>query len=105
MTLVFVQAVRRAQWDQICFEVQAFLDFCSFNFHDFRFTGVYNAIIFSFPLVLLSKLDLRGFLFRVFFLCLHINSINRGMPVSFSDSEFTLYLKIMVYARIAKQPY
>ena len=61
--------------------VQAFLDFRSFNFRDFQFNAVYNSIIFSFPLVLLSNLDLRGFRFPRFFMCPHINSINRGMPV------------------------
>ena len=47
--------------------VQAFLDFRSFNFRDFQFNAVYNSIIFSFPLVLLSNLDLRGFRFPRFY--------------------------------------
>ena len=46
--------------------VQAFLDFRGFDFRDFRFTAVYNSILFSSPLVLLSNLDLRGFCFRGF---------------------------------------
>ena len=62
-------------------EVQAFLDFHGFDFRDFRFTAVYNSILFSSLLVLLSNLDLRDFCFRGFFWCPHINSLNRGMPV------------------------
>ena len=49
--------------------IQAFLDFCGFNFRGFRFTAVYNSILFSSPLVLLSNLDLCGFCFRFFFVC------------------------------------
>ena len=57
--------------------VQAFLDF-----RGFWFNTVYNSILFSFPLVILSNLDFRGFCFWVFFiLCPHINSVNRGMSV------------------------
>ena len=59
--------------------IQAFLNFRGFDFLDFRFNAVYNSILFSSPLVLLSNLNLR-FCFR-FFLCPHINSVNRGMPV------------------------
>ena len=61
--------------------IQAFLDFHGFNFRDFQFNAVYNSILFSSPLVLLSNLDLRGFRFPPFFLCPHINGVNRGMPV------------------------
>ena len=43
--------------------VQAFLDF-----RDFPFNVIYNSILFSSLLVLLSNLDLRGFCFRIFFL-------------------------------------
>ena len=46
--------------------VQAFLDFRGFNFLDLRFTAVYNSILFSSPLVLLSNLNLRGFCFCSF---------------------------------------
>ena len=53
--------------------VQAFLNFRGFNFRDFRFTAVYNFILFSSPLVLLSNLDLRVFR-HIFFTCPHINS-------------------------------
>ena len=49
------------------FIIQAFLDFCSFNFCNFWFTPVYNSILFSSPLVLLSNLNLRGFCFSMFF--------------------------------------
>ena len=31
------------------YTVQAFLDFRSFDFRDFRFTAVYNSILFSLP--------------------------------------------------------
>ena len=44
------------------FKVQAFLDFCGFQFN-----AVYNSILFSSPLVLLSNLDLRDFCFPQFF--------------------------------------
>ena len=42
--------------------LQAFLDF-----RNFRFTAVYNSILFSSALVLLSNLDLRSFYFCEFF--------------------------------------
>ena len=42
--------------------VQAFLDF-----RDFRSNAVYNSILFSSPLILLSNLDLRGFASAGFF--------------------------------------
>ena len=61
--------------------VQAFLDFRGFNFRDFQFKAVYNSILFSSPLVLLSNLDLCCFCFPCFFMCPHINSVNQGMPV------------------------
>ena len=70
--------------------VQPFLDFRGFNFRgfdfrgfdfrNFRFNAVYNSILFSSLLVLLSNLDLRGFCFPRFFMCPHINSVIRGMP-------------------------
>ena len=56
--------------------VQAFLDF-----RNFWFNAVYNSILFSFPLVPLNNLDFCSFCFRGLFLCPHINSVNRGMPV------------------------
>jgi hypothetical protein len=62
--------------------VQAFLDFRGFDFRNFGFNVIYNSILFSSPLVLLSNLDLRGFCFPGFFMCPHINSVNRGMPHS-----------------------
>ena len=65
------------------FLLQPFLDFL-----DFWFNVVYNSIIFSSALVLLSNLDLRSFFFCCFFLCPHINSVNRGMPVLDSDHLF-----------------
>ena len=43
---------------------EAFLDFRGFDFRNFQFTGVYDSILFSSLLVLLSNLDLRGFCFR-----------------------------------------
>ena len=49
-------------------KVQAFLDFRDFQFN----VVVYNSILFTSPLVLLSNLDLRGFCFRGFFVCFHI---------------------------------
>ena len=42
-----------------------FLDFRGFDFRNFWFTAVYNSILFSSSLVLLSNLDLRGFCFWV----------------------------------------
>ena len=57
------------------------LDFRNFDFRDFRFTAVYNSILFSSLLVLLSNLDFRGLCLLGFILCPHINSVNRGMPV------------------------
>ena len=46
--------------------VHEFLDFLGFDFSDFPFNGVYNYILFSSPLVLLSNLDLCGFCFPRF---------------------------------------
>ena len=47
-------------------KIQAFLHFCSFDFHYFRFTVDYNIILLFFPLVLQSNLDLLGFCFPRF---------------------------------------
>ena len=52
-----------------------------FSIYAGSISAVYDSILFSSPLLQRSNLDLRGFCFRVFFLCLHINSVNRGMPV------------------------
>ena len=65
----------------INFSLQVFLDFRGFDFRNFRFNAVYNSILFSSPLVLLGNLDLRSFCLPCFFMCPHINSVNRGMPV------------------------
>ena len=46
---------------------QAFLNFCGFDFHNFWFNAVHNFTLFSFPLVLISNLDLGGFHFLRFF--------------------------------------
>ena len=43
------------QYKKTTSSVQAFLDFLGFDFRNFRFTAVYNSILFSSPLVLLSK--------------------------------------------------
>ena len=48
-------------------------------------SAIFNCILLSYPLVLLSNLDLRGFCFRGFFVYTHINSINQGMPVIVED--------------------
>ena len=63
------------------FTIQAFLDFRGFHFRDFRFTTVYNSILFSSPLVLLSNLDLRSFASTDFCVSTLDNSVNQGMPV------------------------
>ena len=60
-------------WLKLCSTlilVQAFLDFCGFDSCDFCFNTVYNSILFSSPLVLLSNLNLRSLCFRIF-LCPH----------------------------------
>ena len=80
------------------FKVQAFLDFRGFEFLDFRFNTVYNSILFSSPLVLLSNLDFRGFRFpRFFHVSPDINSVNRGMPVSFSKESATMEVSYHQY--------
>ena len=48
------------------FQVQAFLTFCGYDFRNFGYNAVHSSILFSFPLVLLSNLDLRGFAFHGF---------------------------------------
>ena len=78
-------------------QLQAFLNFRSFDFRNFRFNAVYNAILFSSPLVLVSNLDLRGFCFRVFFMYPHINSVNRGMPVLYIDHGLTIFNLIFFF--------
>ena len=72
--------------------IQAFLDFRGFDFRDFQFNAAYISILFSSPLVLLSNIDLRGFCFRVFCVCPHINSVNREMPALNFIDIFTRYL-------------
>ena len=52
--------------ETVSISIQAFLDFRGFVFHNFQFTAVYNSILFSSPLVLLSNLDLHGFCFSGF---------------------------------------
>ena len=47
-----------AEPNEVYFVIQAFLDF-----RNFQFNAVYNSILFSSPLVLLSNLDLRGFFY------------------------------------------
>ena len=47
--------------------IQAFLDFRGFDFRNIQFNEVYNSILSSSPLVLLSNLDLCSFCFRGFF--------------------------------------
>ena len=59
--------------------VQAFLDFRGFDFRNFRFNEVYNSILFSSPLVLLSNLYIRGFCFRgLFFVSPHYQRKSRN---------------------------
>jgi hypothetical protein len=76
--------------------IQAFLDFRGFDFLDFQFNTVYNSILFSSPLVLLSDLDLRGFHFRIFFSMFpHINILNRGMLVLLFNQTSNKLLNIL----------
>ena len=49
-------------------ELQAFLAFGGFDYFDFGFNVVYNFILFSSLLVLISNLDVRIFPFRGFFM-------------------------------------
>ena len=63
------------------FPSQAFLNFQGFNFGNFPFNLVYNSILFSSPLVLLSNLDLRGFCLRGLYFVSPHNRVNWGMPV------------------------
>ena len=52
--------------------IQAFFHFCSFDFCNFLFSAVFNPILFSSLLVLLSNLDSHGFCFpRFFYVSLH----------------------------------
>ena len=75
------------------YQKQAFLYFCGFDFRNFGLSAVYNSILFSSPLVLLSNLNLRGFLFPRFFMCPQIKSINWGMPVP-KKNQFVIWPKI-----------
>ena len=69
--------------------IQTFLDFRGFDFCGFRFNAVYNSILFSSPLVLITNLDFRGFASPVFLFCPHINCVNRGMPLLVTEiTEF-----------------
>ena len=67
ITKMKFQSINYEFWSFGLFWVQAFLNFRGFDFRNFRFTAVYNSILFSSPLVLLSNLDLRGFCFPLFF--------------------------------------
>ena len=53
----------------ILIKVQGLHNFRSFNFSNFQINVVYNSNLFSSPLVVLSNLDLRGFLLSAFILC------------------------------------
>ena len=66
---------------RLLIKIQAFLDFRGFDLHDFPFTAIYNSILFSSPLVLLSNLALRSFCFRGFLFCVPTLIVDRGMPV------------------------
>ena len=57
------------------------MNFPVFDIRNFRFTAVYDSILFSSPLVQLSNHDFRGFASAVFLLYPHINSLNQEMPV------------------------
>ena len=59
----------------------AFLDFRGLDFSGFRFTVVFNSILFSSLLVLHTKSPRFTWFLCLQFFCLHINSVNRGMPV------------------------
>ena len=43
-----------AEPNEVYFVIQAFFDFCSFDFRNFQFNAVYNLILFSSHLVLLK---------------------------------------------------
>ena len=58
----------------------------------FAFQIQIQAVWFSSHLVLPSKLDLHG----VFFMCPHINSVNRGMPVLWNYQFFSVLLTNMI---------
>jgi hypothetical protein len=70
--------------------IQVFLNFRGFDFRDVQFNAVYNSILFSSPLVLLSNLDLR-----IFFVCHHFNSVNRGMPVVLNTKCQRIFLVVV----------
>ena len=52
MCLSFQDIIMKVKTIKLPMILQAFLDFPGFNFRDFRFTAVYNSILFSSPLVL-----------------------------------------------------
>ena len=72
----------------IWIEVQGFHDFCSFNFCKFQIKVVYNSILCSSPLVVLSNLDLRGFLLSAFILCV---PTSRNVCTIVVNSNFFIY--------------
>ena len=59
----------QAEPNEVYFVIQAFLDFRGFDFCNFQFNAVYDSILFSSPLVLLSNLNLCDICFQRFFLC------------------------------------
>ena len=63
---------------------------------------IIDSILFSSSLVLLINLDLRGFCFRIFFMCPHINSVNRGMPVLLQSltKDFDFFIKLNFLGKI-----
>ena len=64
--------------------VQALLDF-----RNFRLKAVYDSILFSSSLALLSNLNLQDLYVPRFFMCPPINSVNRGMPVHIVSEKLT----------------
>ena len=68
-------------------------------FLDFRFNVVYNSILFSSPLVLLCNLDFYAvFSFRGFFMCPHINIVNRAI-FKLQYSNFSGYSRQEILVR------
>ena len=56
------QMWKKVQQSAIIYNIQAFLNFCAFDFRNFGFNAAYNSILFSYNLVLQWIFDLRKFL-------------------------------------------
>ena len=99
--MIFSSKTFTVQW----LPLQTFLDFCGLAFHNFWFTKVYNSILFSFPLVLPSNLDLHGCCFRGFLICVSTltGSMEESLYISNLQNDTVLAWHLPFWQEILKE--